>query len=277
MAPGGGEEQVRARPEFTLTWRGFHRGQVTEFVEYAEAELHRITAERDAAARRAAALAQENRELRAKIDRISRTPIAADALQERTRRMIELTREEAVEITARATEKAEQTRLDAEREAVRLTAKEKELVAAAEAEAVRQRAEHEESLRLAEERRRELDEAAAHRRAQLEEDLTRAMTIRRAEALHVQAEEDKAARAKADRLIAKATERAASMITAAESEVSALNEVRDQLLRSMTGVRALLAEASGHLEPGVSLTTVSLEDLPSPRRAPSDDLTDVGG
>ncbi len=264
MAPGGGEDQVRTRPEFDLAWRGFHRAQVTEFVEYAEAELRRIIAQRDAAARQAAALAEENRELRAKIDRISRTPIAADALQERSRRMIELTREEAGEITARATEKAEQTRLDAEREAVRLTAREKELVAAAEAEAIRQRAEHEEFVRRAEERRRELDEAAAHRRAQLEDDLTRAMAVRRAEALRVQTEEDEAARAKADRLVAEAT-----------AEVAALNEVRDRLVRSMTGVRTLLAEASGHLEPEVTL--VSLEDLPSPRRAPSDDLTDVGG
>ena len=266
MGPGGGEDQVRTRPEFDLTWRGFHRGQVTEFVEYAEAELRRVTAQRDAAARQAAALAQENRELRAKIDRISRTPIAADALQERSRRMIELTREEAAEITAQATEKAAQTRLDAEREAVRLTAREKDLIAAAEAEAVRERAEHEEFQRAAEKRRHELDEAAAGRRAQLEEDLTLAITVRRAEAMRVQAEEDEAARAKADRLVAEAT-----------VEVAALNDVRDQLLRSMTGVRTLLAEATGHLDPGVSLTAVSLEDLPSPRRAPSDDLSDVGG
>ena len=277
MAPGGGEDQVRTRPEFDVTWRGFHRAQVTEFVEYAEAELRRVTAQRDAAARQAAALAQQNRELRAKIDRISRTPIAADALQERTRRMIELTREEAAEITAQATEKAEQTRLDAEREAARLTEREKELVAEAEAEAARRRAEHEEFQRRAEERRRELDEAAAHRRAQLEEDLTRAMTIRRTEALRLLAQEDEAARAKADDLVATASDRARTMITEAEAEVAALNEVRDQLLHSMIGVRALLAKASGHLEPEVTLTAVSLDELPSPRRSPAEDLSDVGG
>jgi hypothetical protein len=84
--------------------------------------------------------------------------------------------------------------------------------------------------------------------------------------MRLQASEDAAARAKADRLVAEAT-----------AEVAALNEVRDQLILSMTGVRAMLAEASAHLEPGVSLTAVSLEDLPSHRRAPSDDLTDVGG
>ncbi|EOD66066.1 M protein, partial [Amycolatopsis vancoresmycina DSM 44592] len=161
MAPGGGEDVLHAQPGFDLAWRGFHRAQVTEYVEWAEAEIRRLTAERDAASRRGHALAEENRELRVKIDRISMTPIPADALQERSRRMIELTREEAGEITARATETAERIRREAEAEAVRLTEKERRLVAEAEAEQARQRAEHEEFVRAAEQRRRELDEAAA--------------------------------------------------------------------------------------------------------------------
>ena len=279
MTPGGGEDHVRTRTGFDLAWRGFDRAQVTEFVEQTEAELRRVAVERDALVRQAAILAQQNRELRAKIDRISRTPIAPDALQERSRRMVELTREEAAEITALATEKAEQTRLDAEREAVRLTVREKELVAAAEAAAVRQRAEHEELMRRAEDRRRELDEAAAHRRAQLEDDLTRAMIVRRAEAMRLLAEEEKAARAKADQLVAAATERGKALVSTAEQEVAALHEVRDKLFGSMTGVRALLAKASEALEPGpgVSLTSLSIDGVPSPRRSPAEDLTDVGG
>ncbi|HEY3471269.1 MAG TPA: M protein, partial [Amycolatopsis sp.] len=202
MAPGGGEDVVRTQPGFDLAWRGFHRAQVTEYVAWAEAEIRRLTAERDAARHRVASFAEDNRELRAKIDRISRTPIAPDALQERSRRMIELTREEAAEITARATEAAERTRREAEAEAVRLTEKERALVAEAEAERERQRAEHEQFVRAAEQRRRELDEEAAHRRAQLEEDHTRAMTVRRKEAMRELAEQEVAARAKADQLVA---------------------------------------------------------------------------
>nr|WP_241783668.1 M protein [Amycolatopsis lurida] len=100
-------------PGFDLAWRGFNRAQVREFVREVEAELRRVEAERDEALRRGDALAAEltaaredKRELKATVDRISRVPIAPDALQERSRRMLELTREEAEEITARAAEEA---------------------------------------------------------------------------------------------------------------------------------------------------------------------------
>ncbi|WP_410604072.1 M protein [Amycolatopsis sp. lyj-90] len=111
-------------PGFDLAWRGFNRAQVREFVREVETELRRVAAERDEAIRRGEALAarltaaqEENRELKASVDRISRVPIAPDALQERSRRMLELTREEADDITARATEKA----AEAEAERRRIT------------------------------------------------------------------------------------------------------------------------------------------------------------
>ncbi|MEU4674959.1 DivIVA domain-containing protein [Amycolatopsis sp. NPDC023774] len=179
MAPEGGEDLTSVEPRFDPAWRGYHRGQVKEFVAWAQEELRRVAAERDAAMRRVARLAGHNRELHAKIDRISRTPIEADALQERSRRMIELTREEASEIIARAKEKAEQTRLDAEAEAVRLTEKERALVAAAEEDRRRQYAAHEEFMRRAAAERAAADEAAAKQRRRMEEDLTEALHQRR--------------------------------------------------------------------------------------------------
>ncbi|MFJ8917394.1 M protein [Amycolatopsis sp. NPDC102389] len=110
-------------PGFDLAWRGFNRAQVREFVREVEAELRRVEAERDEAIRRGEALAdkltaaqEENRELKASVDRISRVPIAPDALQERSRRMLELTREEADDITARAAEEA--AKAEAERKRV---------------------------------------------------------------------------------------------------------------------------------------------------------------
>jgi len=111
-------------PGFDLAWRGFNRAQVREFVREVEAELRRVAAERDEAIRRGEALAarltaaqEENRELKSSVDRISRVPIAPDALQERSRRMLELTREEAADITARAAEEA----AEAEAERKRIT------------------------------------------------------------------------------------------------------------------------------------------------------------
>ncbi|UMP01032.1 M protein [Amycolatopsis sp. EV170708-02-1] len=110
-------------PGFDLAWRGFNRAQVREFVREVEAELRRVEAERDEAIRRGEALAdkltatqEENRELKASVDRISRVPIAPDALQERSRRMLELTREEADDITARAAEEA--AKAEAERKRI---------------------------------------------------------------------------------------------------------------------------------------------------------------
>jgi cell division septum initiation protein DivIVA len=282
MAPGGGEDVTRTQPGFDLAWRGFHRAQVGEYVEWAEAEIRRLTAERDSARQRGAALAEENRELRVKIDRISRTPIAPDALQERSRRMIELTREEAAEITAHATETAERIRREAAAEAVRLTEKERELVAAAEADRERQRAEHEELVRAAEQRRRELDEAAAHRRAQLEEDHTRAMKVRRADSMRELAEQDAAARAKADQLVAEAAQRGEAMVGAAEREVAALTEVHDKLKAALTGCRELLAEAAVALDDRPApfdpeATLPMSKRVPVQRRSPADDLSDAVG
>ncbi len=300
MAPGGGEDVARTQPGFDLAWRGFHRAQVAEYVEWAEAEIHRLTAERDAARRRGATLAEENRELRVKIDRISMTPIPADALQERSRRMIELTREEAAEITAQATETAARIRRDAEAEAVRLTEKERRLVAEAEAEAERQRVEHEEFVRAAEQRRRELDEAAAHRRAELEEDHKRAMTVRRADAMRELAEQEAAAVAKAGRLVAagegelaaarekaaqvlaEATSHGETLVEAAQREVAALNDVRDKLHASLTGCRELLADAAVALDErpvpfDPEATLPMSKRVPKQRRSPAGDLTDAVG
>ncbi|OXM43973.1 hypothetical protein [Amycolatopsis alba] len=110
-------------PGFDLAWRGFNRAQVREFVREVETELRRVAAERDEAIRRGEALAarltatqEENRELKNSVDRISRVPIAPDALQERSRRMLELTREEADDITARAAEEA--AKAEAERKRI---------------------------------------------------------------------------------------------------------------------------------------------------------------
>ena len=262
MAPGGGEDVARTQPGFDLAWRGFHRAQVAEYVEWAEAEIHRLTAERDAARQRGTALAEENRELRVKIDRISMTPIPADALQERSRRMIELTREEAAEITAQATETAARIRREAEAEAVRLTEKERRLVTEAEAERERRRVEHEEFVRAAEQRRRELDEAAAHRRAELEDDHKRAMTVRRADAMRELAEQEAAARAKADQLVvagegelaaarekaaqlvAEATRHGETLVATGESELAAAREQAAQVVADATSHGETLVEAA---------------------------------
>ncbi|QRP48173.1 M protein [Amycolatopsis sp. FDAARGOS 1241] len=230
MAPGGGEDLTSVEPRFEPAWRGFHRGQVKEFVVWAQDELRRMAAQRDAAMRRVAHLAEQNRDLSATIDRISRTPIRPDALQERSRRMIELTREEASEIIAQAKEKAEQTRLDAEAEAVRLTEKERALVAATEEDRRRRRAEYEEFMRRAAAERAQADGVAAQRRRLLEEDLTRALNKRRTDTIAELDERRVTTMAALDELT-----------SAAEAEAEAL--VRNAIANAETLVRTARADA----------------------------------
>lgn len=230
-------------PGFDLAWRGFHRAQVREFVREVEAELRRVAAERDAAIRQGEALAarltaayEENRELRASIDRISRVPIAPDALQERSRRMLEITREEADEITMRATEEA--ARLKAEHEA---------LVAQTKAERDKQRAEHEDLMRRAAEHRRKLDEEAAQARDRITTDFELAMKLRRAEAMRALAEQDEAAQARARKLLDDAAEKGRRLVAEAQAEADVALKLREDVLKQLLGARELVAEAGAVL------------------------------
>jgi hypothetical protein len=111
------DEVVRLRTEFDLAWRGYDRGQVQVYVHTTDAELWTLTVDRDAAVSRAEELAcqledvrSDNSRLRARLDRICRTPIEPDGLQERLRRRVELAKEEAAQILARAQAAAEKCR-----------------------------------------------------------------------------------------------------------------------------------------------------------------------
>jgi len=249
MAPGGGEDLMAAQPSFGSAWRGYQRAQVDEFVAWAQDEFRRIAEERDAAARRADELAERNRELRATVDRISRTPIQPDALQERSRRMVELTREEAAEIVSVAEERAARIVAEAEAEAVRLTEKERALVEAVSEDRARQRKEHEDLLRRAVEEREATDAAAAKERVRLEEHLTRTLADRRTDALREISERTAAARAEADQAVREATEHSARIVGDAERRVSELVAVQNRIKTALRGARELLATANAELAP----------------------------
>lgn len=249
MAPGGGEDLMPVRPAFDPAWRGYHRGQVKEFVAWVEDEFRRLAAERDAAARLAAELAERNRELHATIDRISRTPIEADALQERSRRMIELTREEAREIIGCAEATAARIVVDAEAEAVRLTEKERALVEAVEQDRERQLREHEKFMHDAAEKRAAADEAASKERRRLDEEVTHTLTERRTDAVREIAERTAAARAEADGLVNGATEYAGRIVTEAERRVAELAAIRQRLTAALRSTRELIATANAALDP----------------------------
>jgi colicin import membrane protein len=262
-----GRELVPLRIGFDVVLRGYRRDQVKRFVRESEAETRLLTADRDAAVARAEELAQQleeqrsdNDRLRERLDLVCRTPIDADALTERLKRMLELARDEAAEITERARAAAEDTWASAEQAGARLRERYERMIAELDVRRQemetehrelieRTRAEVEEMTSVAEQRRHHLDEQAEHRRQQVESDFEIAMAARRAEVMRQLAERRAKAEAEAKRLIDTADEHARDTRAEARREVNALREVRDGIIDLLGDTGRLLAEALPLLRP----------------------------
>ncbi len=261
------DELVPLHTDFDLVWRGCDRGQVQEYVQRVETELRLLAVDRDAAERRADALAAqlaaaraEVRELTERLDRLSRAPVDPATLTERLRRMAELAHAEAEEITGRARTAAEQTRVAAQQAADRLHRRAEYLVAEADRRRQEMETEHRELMarahqevarltREAERRRRELDEQAAQLRHQIQTDFDLAMSARRAETMQELAELRAAAETQADTTVREAETHAAKIVGEAREQVAALRARRDRVAADLRAVRELLAEAEPLLTP----------------------------
>ena len=260
-------ELVPLRTGFDVVFRGYRRDQVERFVRETEAETSLLAADRDAAVARAEELApqleeqrSDNDRLRAKFDRVCQTPIDPDAMTERLRRMLELARDEAAEIMARAQAAAEDTWASAEQAGARLRERYERLIAELDARRQEMEAEHREVISrtraevaemtsVAEQRRRLLDGQAADRRQQVESDFEIAMAARRTETMRVLAQRRAAAEAEATRLVEEAGEYADRTRAEARREVDALRDVRDRVSAQLDGTSRLLAEAMPRLRP----------------------------
>ncbi|MCU1684200.1 MAG: hypothetical protein JWQ81_4939 [Amycolatopsis sp.] len=209
-------ESVSLRTDFELSWRGFARKEVRSYLATVEEEMGALTADLEATAaharmlaRRVEELLEENGELHTKIDCISRVPIEPDALQARSRRMIELTREEAVEIRAEAQAAADRLREQAE-----------------------------EAVAHAERRRRQADS-----------DFDDAMAVRRAEAMAAIAQREAAARAQAEALLLKAAEQGERVVAEAKQRANAANELRARFTAQLENCQQVLDQALPLLDP----------------------------
>ncbi|TWP47577.1 hypothetical protein FKR81_31970 [Lentzea tibetensis] len=247
-------ELVPLRTGFDLAWTGFRRDQVRHYVRHVEEELRILAVDRDAARSEAASLVAqlegartENRRLRARIDRVCRTPITVDGAGERLRHMVDLAHAEAEEVVVRARALGEQSWHAARVAEAGLRRRHSWLVGEVEARHREMRAEHEELMREAHERvaelvgqaetrRRELDEEAARQRQRVLADFELAMTTRRAEATRRLAEQESAARDRVARMIGDATRR-----------VEILCEHRDRVADVLRTVQELLTRAAGHV------------------------------
>lgn len=208
------QDLVPLRTDFDSSWRGYDRAQVQHYVHNAETELAIVTADRDAAVARTEHLVRELDDaraqvdaLRARIDRISRTPLSPDGLSERLRRMVELANAEAAEVTARARAAARHSWSLADQSDT--------------------------LARQAAQRRRELDEQAAKAREEVQADFEAAMSARRAESLRAIAEQERVA-----------AEHAAKIVADAKAEVDALRAQRAQLIEELRDVQRILTDAA---------------------------------
>lgn len=114
---------------FALTFRGYDREQVDERIDELLAEIRLLTADRDAAVAEAETLARQleqaradHAELRARTDRLCRTPADPAAVGDRVRHLLELAHAEAGGIVAAARERAAALVREAEETAGQRTA-----------------------------------------------------------------------------------------------------------------------------------------------------------
>lgn len=242
--------QVPPRTVFPVTWRGYDRDQVDEYVRGVVETVRLLAAERDAAAQRAhrygtelAALRESYDGLRDRFDRVCGTPVESDGLSERLLRMVELAESEAVEIRAEAEAAARDraAELDA-REEHMLREHERRQEELAERRA-RWEAEATEAEERAQRRRRELDERATRRRQELEQDFARNLAARRDEANRALAEREAAARSEADRIVADAAQEAADVVDRARARVRTLETARRQVAAELSSARRTLEDA----------------------------------
>jgi colicin import membrane protein len=109
-----------------VEWRGYSRKQVDKRLGDLRAELRELAADREVVVSQSEELAKlleearaENRELRSRVDRISRSPVELDGLANRLVRMVELAKEESADLSERARtadEQAERRRRQIERD-----------------------------------------------------------------------------------------------------------------------------------------------------------------
>lgn len=265
-----GRELVPLRTGFDVVLRGYRRGPVRQYVRAVEEELRLLAADRDANADLAQALAKEVEELRAQnarlsrqLDDVSRTPFTPDAVPARLRRMVELAKEEAAEITAGARAAAEHGYAAAEAAAGRLRVRYAEGLAELDRERRQMEAEHHTLLQHAradaaamttgaDQLREELDQRAANRRERVEADFELAMARRRKEAMQEVAERKVRSHDDAARVIREATEEADRRLATAQCEVSRLRDLRGTLATQLRDAREVLVGAGPLLSPAAA-------------------------
>lgn len=273
---------------FRMTFAGYDREAVDRHLTDLEEQNRAMATDRALQQRRAekleaelAGLREAHTALRHKFDRVCRTPIESDGLSERMLRMVDLAQVEAADIVQDARGRAERTRGAADDEARRLRRRYERVLGELDdrrtqleaefAERTRRtQAEAEERERLAEEKRRSLDEASARRRQRAEQELGKALAARRNESERQARRREEEAADRAAAALAQAREHAADVVARAGARVAELADVQRTLSARLQETREILS-AVGELtdpvdaESAAEVSEPSGDAVPAPR------------
>ncbi|MCE7008637.1 hypothetical protein LWC34_38360 [Kibdelosporangium philippinense] len=252
---------------FDVVRHGYDRAQVQQHVTNLESNLRRLTADRDNARAQSAELSRQMEAMRAELTKLhaqvngATQPMKqADEVHKQLRVMLEVTRAEALEITARAQAAAEQTFATAQQASSALRSRYEFLVADLEAQQVQMQAEHKAALEKtraqltqmsaeAEQRRSTFGEQADAQHRQVEQEFESAMAARRAALDQEIADRRISSKREADKLVADATSEADRRTTEAQQKIDQLTGLRQRVSERLRETGQLLSQSSNLLEP----------------------------
>ncbi|CAM4005816.1 hypothetical protein KIPE111705_35925 [Kibdelosporangium persicum] len=252
---------------FDVVRHGYDRAQVQQHFTNLESNLRRITADRDNTraqnaelSRQMDALRAELTQLREQVNGATQPLTAADEVHKQLRVMLDVTRAEALEITARAQAAAEQTFASAHQASAALRSRYEFLLAELEAQQAQMQSEHKAALDQArthltkmsseaEERRSKFGEQADAQHRQVEQEFESAMAARRAALDQEIAERRLNSKREADKLVADATAEANRRTTEAQQKIDQLTGLRQRVSERLRETGRLLTQSSNLLEP----------------------------
>lgn len=223
-----------------MTWRGFSRQDVEQYIKDREDEVQLLTADRDSAMTQVDRLSERLEAARSEIDRLNarvnqlcQPPMDAVDLSDRLNRMIKLANTEAEEITSRAKAAAEHTWTKAEEAAAALRQRYQDMLDDLDKQRAQLLEEHRDVMAKAhsdvnamtveaEQRRLRADAEAEQRRTAIEEEFERSMAQQRAALDQEVRQARETSEAEAHKRVADATAHAEAIVTTATANAEAM-------------------------------------------------------
>ncbi|ALG06559.1 hypothetical protein [Kibdelosporangium phytohabitans] len=252
---------------FDVVRHGFDRAQVQQHIANLESNLRRLTADRDNARAQAAEQTRQIDAMRAELNQLSQQvtgstqPIkTVDEVHKQLRVMLEVTKAEALEITARAQAAADKTFATAQQASAALRSRYEFLLADLEAQQTQLQTEHKAALEQAradlnrmstdaEDRRSKFGEQADAQHRQVEQEFESAMAARRAALDQEIAERRITSQREAEKLVSDATAEANRRTTEAQQKIDQLASLRQRVSERLRETSQLLTQSSTLLEP----------------------------